>query len=111
LKPRVKQIKEKDDSVVRCELSHGTFAQKPQYEALSYKWGDPNDLKDVFYTTTNGYMGWVPSATQTGDAFFFFLEDLKLPFVLRSCEEGYKLVSDAYLHGLIYNPFIIIYNG
>jgi hypothetical protein len=109
LKPRVKQIEEKDHSVVRCELSHVTFAQKPQYEALSYTWGDPNDLKDVFCTTTNGYMGWVPSAAQTGDAFCFF-EDFKLPFVLRSCEEGYKLVGDAYLHGLMYSLFVVMYN-
>jgi hypothetical protein len=35
LKPHVKPIEEKDDSVVRCELPHVTFAQKPQYEALS----------------------------------------------------------------------------
>jgi hypothetical protein len=47
LKPCVKPIEEKDDSVVRCELSHVTFAQEPQYEALSYTWGDPNDLKDI----------------------------------------------------------------
>jgi hypothetical protein len=47
LKPCVKPIEEKDDSVVRCELSHVTFAHKPQYEALSYTWGDPNDLKDI----------------------------------------------------------------
>jgi hypothetical protein len=70
------------------------FAQKPQYEALSYTWGDPDDLK----------------AAQAGDVFYFF-EDCKLPFVLRSCEEGYKLVGDAYLHGLMYNLFVVMYNG
>ena len=36
-----------DDSIIRCELSHVTFGEKPQYEALSYTWGDPNDLKDI----------------------------------------------------------------
>jgi hypothetical protein len=54
-----------------------------------------------FCTTTNGYMGWVSSAAQAGDAFCLF-EDCQLPFVLRRCEEGYKLIGDAYLHGLMY---------
>jgi hypothetical protein len=52
-----------------------------------------------FCTNTHGYMGWVPSAAHAGDVFCFF-EDCKLPFVLRRCEEGYKLIGDAYLHGL-----------
>jgi hypothetical protein len=60
-----------------------------------------------FCTTTDGYVGWVPSAAQTGDVFCFF-EDCKLPFVLRSCEEGYQLVGDAYLHGLMYDPFVVM---
>jgi hypothetical protein len=48
----------------------------------------------------------VPFAAQTGDVFCFF-DDWKLPFVLRSCEEGYRLVGDAYLHGLMYDPFVV----
>jgi hypothetical protein len=44
LKPRGEK---EDASVVRCKLSHVTFGEKPQYEALSYTWGDPNDLKDI----------------------------------------------------------------
>jgi hypothetical protein len=61
-----------------------------------------------FCTTTHGYMGWVPAAAQAGDSFYFF-EDYKLPFVLRSCGGRYKLVGDAYLHGLIDNQFVIRY--
>jgi hypothetical protein len=44
LKPHEKN---EDKSIVRCELSHVAFGEKPQYEALSYTWGDPNDLKDI----------------------------------------------------------------
>jgi len=54
-----------------------------------------------FCTTSNGYMGWVPSAAQAGDVFCLF-DDCQLPFVLRRCEGGYKLIGDAYLHGLMY---------
>jgi hypothetical protein len=53
-----------------------------------------------FCTTSNGYMGWVPSAVQAGDVFCLF-EDCRLPFVLRRCEKGYKLIGEAYLHGLM----------
>jgi hypothetical protein len=53
-------------------------------------------------------MGWVPAAAQTSDVFCFF-EDCKLPFVLRSCGEGYKLLGDAYLHGLMDDPFVVRY--
>lgn len=31
-------------SIVRCELVHTTFREKPIYEALSYTWGTPTDL-------------------------------------------------------------------
>jgi hypothetical protein len=46
--PILKPHNEKEHaSIVRCKLSHVTFGEKPQYEALSYTWGDPNDLEDI----------------------------------------------------------------
>lgn len=37
-----------DSSVIRCELKHATFRDKPLYEALSYTWGSPDDQKQMF---------------------------------------------------------------
>ncbi|KAE9365621.1 HET-domain-containing protein, partial [Stipitochalara longipes BDJ] len=39
--------KGKTNPEVRCKLSHVTFAEKPQYQALSYTWGDPHHLKEI----------------------------------------------------------------
>ncbi|KAH7407174.1 heterokaryon incompatibility protein-domain-containing protein [Cadophora sp. MPI-SDFR-AT-0126] len=33
---------------IRCRLNHVDFAQKPQYEALSYVWGETSETKEVF---------------------------------------------------------------
>jgi hypothetical protein len=56
-----------------------------------------------FSTTTNGYMGWVPSEAREGDRICYF-EGCKLPFVIRPCEDRYQLVGDCYLHGLMHDP-------
>ena len=53
-----------------------------------------------FFTTENGFMGWVPAAAKEGDSLIFFRE-CPLPFVMRKCEGGYQLVGDCYLHGLM----------
>ena len=54
-----------------------------------------------FCITASGYIGWVPSAARTGDLLCYF-KDCKLPFVIRSREEGYEIVGDAYIHGLMH---------
>ena len=36
-----------EDDDVACELIHKTFASKPKYEALSYTWGDPGNVKSI----------------------------------------------------------------
>jgi len=41
-----------DLSVIRCDLFHVTFAQRPEYEALSYTWGNPTDLKRIYLNGT-----------------------------------------------------------
>lgn len=53
-----------------------------------------------FCTTASGFMGWVPSAALEGDLLCFF-EDCQLPFVVRSCEGGYEMIGDAYVHGIM----------
>ncbi len=45
LHPRRKAEKE---TVVRCSLIHSNFLSKPKYEALSYTWGNPNYLKNIY---------------------------------------------------------------
>jgi hypothetical protein len=60
-----------------------------------------------FCTTKKGFIGWVPLTAQENDMFCFF-DDCSLPFVLRSCGRGYKLIGDSYLHGLMNNPLIVL---
>jgi len=56
-----------------------------------------------FFTTTNGYMGWLPSEVRKDDRICYF-DGCKLPFVIRPCEGRYELVGDCYLHGLMHDP-------
>jgi hypothetical protein len=93
------------------------------YGKLSFKLGLLNKLLSVgqpfenaffryapgrkFCTTKKGFIGWVPLTAQENDMFCFF-DDCSLPFVLRSCGGGYKLIGDSYLHGLMNNPLIVL---
>jgi Heterokaryon incompatibility protein (HET) len=47
---RLIQLETADDpnSPVECKLIHRTFAQKPKYEALSYRWGDESVQKTIW---------------------------------------------------------------
>ena len=56
-----------------------------------------------FCATGRGYIGWVPLAAREGDLVCYF-EENTLPFVIRGCEDGYRLVGDCYLHGMMRGP-------
>ena len=53
-----------------------------------------------FALTQRGRMGWVPVAARIGDDVGLFA-GCRVPFVLRPVEKGYKLVGDAYVHGVM----------
>lgn len=53
-----------------------------------------------FCVTEKGYVSWVPLAAETGGDLCFF-HGSRLPFVLRRREQGYQLIEDCYLHGLM----------
>jgi hypothetical protein len=36
-----------EEQTIQCRLKHVTFANKPKYDALSYTWGDPTNLKTI----------------------------------------------------------------
>lgn len=82
--------------VVKLDLLRRLMKDGATYEHAFFRYAPGRKL----CTTSNGHLGWVPSAAQAGDVFCFF-EDCKLPFVLRRCEGGYKLIGDGYLHGLM----------
>lgn len=73
--------------------------------------GYPFDTAFQYYTagrkfcrTKKGYIGWVSVATRPGDL-ACYLDGNPLPFVIRRCElQGYRLVGDCYLHGLMRGP-------
>jgi len=35
------------DEAVKCSLSHVSFQNPPEYLALSYTWGDPNNTRPI----------------------------------------------------------------
>ena len=52
------------------------------------------------FSTSAGFIGWVPFDAKVGDKVCVF-RYYKLPFVIRRCGDGYRLVGDCYLHGLM----------
>jgi starch phosphorylase len=53
-----------------------------------------------FAVTASGLMGWVPVAARVGDNIGLFA-GCRVPFVMRAFQEGYKIVGDAYVHGVM----------
>lgn len=53
-----------------------------------------------FFASDSGRLGWVPAEARPGDKICFF-HGWRIPFVIRSVLEGYELVGDCYLHGLM----------
>jgi hypothetical protein len=53
-----------------------------------------------FFRSGLGSAGWVPSSAHVGDSVCVF-EDCKVPFILRKCDGGYRLIGDCYAHGLM----------
>ncbi|GAB1316503.1 hypothetical protein MFIFM68171_06713 [Madurella fahalii] len=57
-----------------------------------------------FCVTERGTLGWVPRGARPGD-FICVLNGGSVPFVLRRCAAGYKLVGDAYIEGWMKGTF------
>jgi hypothetical protein len=55
-----------------------------------------------FCITRNGYMGLVPLAADVGDWICAF-RGCRVPFVIRAAVGGYRLIGDAYIHGMMDN--------
>lgn len=53
-----------------------------------------------FAVTEQGLMGWVPLAARVGDNVGLFA-GCRVPFVMRAFREGYKIVGDTYMHGMM----------
>lgn len=54
----------------------------------------------VLVTTTNGYVGLAPYGTREGDLVFMIL-GADVPFVLRPYDDGYELIGEAYVQGIM----------
>ena len=53
-----------------------------------------------FFRSEKGYIGWVPQAAQEGDLLCLF-ENCWLPFAIRPGPKGYRLIGEAYVHGVM----------
>jgi hypothetical protein len=66
------------------------------FEAMHLQWMQGRQ----FGVTGLGMIGMLPNAAKVGDSVGFFA-GCRIPFVLRKSEEGYRMVGDAYLHGVM----------
>jgi hypothetical protein len=53
-----------------------------------------------FFITEKGYLGLGPNKIETGDQVCILFGG-KTPFILRKVEEHYKLIGEAYIHGIM----------
>ena len=54
----------------------------------------------VLFTSTTGYVGLVPYGTREGDLIFIAL-GAYVPFVLRPYDDGFELIGEAYVQGIM----------
>ena len=54
----------------------------------------------VFFTTTTGYVGLAPHGTIEGDLVFVVM-GVDVPYILRPYDDGYELVGEAYVQGIM----------
>jgi hypothetical protein len=60
-----------------------------------------NARQKCFFSTANGYFGIAPSFVQQGDS-IAVIEGFNVPVVLRKADEGYRFVTYAYIHGIMF---------
>ena len=53
-----------------------------------------------FFESESGRMGLLPRSARKGDHIFVF-PGSSIPFVLRQCSEGYRILGDCYVHGMM----------
>lgn len=59
-----------------------------------------------FFLTKKGYMGLGPAFAKEGDQVYIF-QDARVPFLLRRHGDGYQLVGEAFVSGLMSNEEVI----
>jgi hypothetical protein len=55
----------------------------------------------VVFTTNEGYLGICSSTTEPGDKVVVRL-GCKVPVILRPLSQGYKLIEESYVNGMMY---------
>lgn len=55
-------------------------------------------------TTQNGYLGLSHPQSEPGDQ-ICLLQGCRLPVILRSCDGGYRVVGETYVHGIMDGEF------
>lgn len=71
-------------------------AQQKDFQIMHLQW----TMGRQFGLTRLGIIGMLPISAKVGDNVGFFAGN-RVPFVLRRSEGGYKIVGDAYLHGVM----------
>jgi hypothetical protein len=70
--------------------------EQRDFDASHKKWA----VERQFCLTEKGMMGLLPFAAKVGDSVGVFA-GCRIPYILRASEDEYKIVGDAYLHGMM----------
>lgn len=80
-----------------CMVCLGLAYQLGQrFESAFYEYAP----RRKFFMSKNEFIGWVPAAAQEDDMLCLF-EHCWLPFVIRPIADGYQLIGEAYVHGVM----------
>jgi hypothetical protein len=72
------------------------YANGRRFEAAFVRYA----LGRKFFRSKEGYLGWIPAEAQEGD-FLCLFENCFLPYVIRADGDGYRIVGDAYVQGVM----------
>lgn len=82
-----------------CENALQTVRQHLKYHLQPDGFHHYIEATRVLASTSNGYIGWVPAKARKSDE-VWLLEGAPFPFVLCPNGQTYRLVGDAYIHGI-----------
>jgi hypothetical protein len=54
----------------------------------------------VMFVSATGWLGMAPHGTREGDIVFVAV-GADVPYILRACEDGYELVGECYVQGIM----------
>ncbi|OCK80109.1 HET-domain-containing protein [Lepidopterella palustris CBS 459.81] len=85
------------------ELLKGQLYDRVHFNCLGIMEGVRKGRRS--FKTKRGYIGLGPEAMRPGDLVVIF-KGAEVPYVIREVQNGFRLIGEAYIHGLMYGEFL-----